>query len=266
MKVAVAQFAAGTDKSANLARISTLAAQAARAGARLAVFPEGSMHGFGGPRDDLRPAAEPLDGPFVEGLQQLAADLELTLVAGMFEAVPGDERVSNTAVVVDGRSGLVASYRKRHLYDAFDDRESDRFRAGAAGMPIVQMDGFRTAIAVCYDLRFPAFIQHAADCGAGMLVVPSAWVAGPMKEEHWSVLVRARAIENTMYVAAAAMTGSHYCGRSMIVDPFGVVTSMLGEAEGVAVGEVSEERLAEVRARLPLIAQRRAELDASAGP
>jgi predicted amidohydrolase len=265
MKVAVAQFAAVSDKAANLARIAALATEAAGAGARVAVFPEASMHGFGRPRDDLRPAAEPLDGPFVESLGRLASNLGLTLVVGMFEAIPGDERVSNTLVVVDRSGGLVTSYRKRHLFDAFDDRESNRFHAGGEGLPIVEVEGFRAAVAICYDLRFPAFIQHAADSGAELLMVPSAWVAGPMKEEHWGVMVRARAIENTMYVAAAAMTGPGYCGRSMIVDPFGVVTAALGEAEGVALAEVSRERLAEVRARLPLVAQRRAESEMTAG-
>ena len=259
MKIAVAQFSAGYDKTANLEHISALAEEAARAGAQLVVFPEGAMHGFGAPSDDLRPVAEPLDGKFVDGLHGLASRLRLTVVAGMFEAIPGDHRISNTAVVIDARRGLVASYRKRHLYDAFDERESDRIRPGAGDLPIVEVEGFKTAVAICYELRFPAFIQQAADRGAELLVVPSAWVAGPLKEEHWSVLLRARAIENTMYVAAAAMTGAGYCAQSMVVDPLGVVTAALGEAEGVTVAEVTKERLAEVRARLPLIAQRSAD-------
>ena len=266
MKIAVAQFSAGGDKTANLANISALAEEAAQAGARLVVFPEGAMHGFGAPSDDLRPAAEPLDGKFVDGLSRLASRLQLTLVAGMFETNPGDQRISNTAVVIDPRRGLVAAYRKRHLYDAFDERESDRIRAGGDDLPIVEVEGFSTAVAICYELRFPAFIQLAADRGAELLVVPSAWVAGPLKEEHWSVLLRARAIENTMYVAAAAMTGAGYCARSMVIDPLGVVTTALGEAQSVAVAEVTKERLAQVRSRLPLIAQRRAEANVPTGP
>jgi predicted amidohydrolase len=258
MKVAVAQYESGRDKTANLKRIAALAAEAASAGARLVVFPEGSMHTFGELTDDLRPAAEPVDGPFVEELRGLASRLGVTLVAGMFESIPGDHLISNTAVVVDPRKGLVAAHRKRHLYDAFGERESDRFHPGDADLPIIEVDGFSTAVAICYELRFPAFIQHAADRGADLLAVPSAWVAGPLKEEHWNIIVRARAIENTMYVAAAGMTGVGYCARSMVIDPMGMVMAGLGEAAGVAVAELSQDRLAQVRAKLPLVAQRRA--------
>jgi predicted amidohydrolase len=258
VRVAVAQFAPGADKPANLEQISRLAEQAARAGARIVVFPEGAMHTFGELTDDLSPAAEPLDGPFVTHVSRLAARLDLLVVAGMFEAIPGDHRIYNTAVAVDPRRGLVLTHRKRHLYDAFGERESDRFRAGAEEVPLIDIDGFSTAVVVCYELRFPAFIQEAADRGAELLVVPAAWVAGPLKEEHWTLMVRARAIENTMYVAAAGETGAGFCGRSMIVDPLGVVESGLGEAAGVAVGEITRERLASVRARLPLVEQRRA--------
>src|SRR5258708_8055126 len=124
MKVAVAQFASGPDKSSNLEHISALASEAARAGARLVVFPEGAMHTFGALTDDLSPVAEPLDGRFVAELTRLAALLDLTLIAGMFESIPGEHRIYNTAVVVDAASGLVASHRKRYLYDAFSEMES----------------------------------------------------------------------------------------------------------------------------------------------
>ena len=258
MRIAVAQYESGREKVSNLEHISTLAATAGLAAARLVVFPEGAMHTFGELTDDLSPGAEQLDGPFVTQLSRLASRLNITLVAGMFEAIPGDHRILNTAVVVDARNGLVAAHRKHFLFDAFGERESDRMVAGTEDLPLLDIDGFGVAVAICYELRFPAFIQHAADRGAELLIVPSAWVAGPLKEEHWTVMVRARAMENTMYVAAAGMTGIRYCGRSMIVDPLGVVEVAQGEAEGVAIGEVSKERLAQVRARLPLVKQRRA--------
>lgn len=258
MKVAVAQFESGSDKKANLERITTLAEAGALAGARLVVFPEGAMHTFGALKDDLRPAAEPLDGPFVGELRALASRLHVTLVVGMFESIPGERRIGNTAVVIDPSEGLVAVHRKRHLYDAFGELESERFRPGEADLPIIAVDGFRTAVAICYELRFPAFIQNAADRGADLLVVPSAWVAGPLKEEHWNLVVRSRALENTMYVAAAGMSGTGFCARSMVVDPMGVVIAGLGETAGVAVADVSQDRLAQVRAKLPLVAQRRA--------
>jgi predicted amidohydrolase len=257
VKVAVGQFAAGPDKTSNIERISALTSEAVKAGARLVVFPEGAMHTFGALTDDLAPAAEPLDGRFVDNLTRLTDRLGVTVVAGMFEAIPGDHRIYNTAVVVAPRDGLVASHRKRYLYDAFSEKESDRMVAGDEEMPLVEIDGFMTAVAICYELRFPSFIQGAADRGAELLALPAAWVAGPLKEEHWAITVRSRAIENTMYVAGAGMTGVGYCARSMVVDPLGVVLSGLAEAEGVTVAEVSKERLARARARLPLVAQRR---------
>jgi predicted amidohydrolase len=257
MKIAVGQFDAGADKSSNVEHIADLTRQAVKAGARLAVFPEGAMHTFGEPRDDLRSAAEPLDGPFVDALMRLAYRVEITLVAGMFESIPGDERVYNTAVVVHPRDGVIAAHRKRHLYDAFGDRESDRFKPGVDDPPLLDVEGFKTGLVIGYEIRFPAYIQALADRGADVLLVPAAWVAGPLKEEHWTVMTRARAMENTMYVAGAGMAGVRYCARSAVVDPLGVVQAGLAEGEGIAVADVSEERLARARARLPLVEQRR---------
>ena len=258
MKIAVGQFASGFDVAANIERIRVLSEQASREGARVAVFPESAMHTFGDLKDDLTRAAEALDGPFVEAVSRLATKLDMTIVAGMFEAIPGEQRIYNTAVVVAPRAGLTARYRKYHLYDAFEDRESDRIRPGDEEPPIFDLEGFHTALVVCYELRFPAYIQQLADRGAEVLLVPAAWVAGPLKEEHWTVMVRARAMENTMYVAGAGLSGAGYCAKSMIVDPMGVVERALGEAEGVVVADATKDRIAKVRRRLPLIEQRRA--------
>lgn len=258
MRVAVAQFSVTGDKPENLKRIGRLAEAAARGGARLAVFPECAMVDFGPSGGDLRGSAEPLDGPFVESLGRLAERLELTLAVGVFESIPGEGRVHNTTVVVDPRRGLLAAYRKRNLYDAFGEQESKNIRPGSEEPPLFEVDGFTAAVVVCYDLRFPSFVERIADRGADLLLVPAAWVAGPLKEDHWTVLIQARAIENTIYVAGAGQCGVRYCGLSRVVDPMGVVTSALGEAEGVTTADVSKERLAEVRARLPLLAQRRA--------
>jgi deaminated glutathione amidase len=256
MKIAVGQFASSADKTSNIERISALTSEAAKAGARLVVFPEGAMHTFGALTDDLAPAAEALDGRFVDNLTRLTDRLGVTVVAGMFESVPGDHRIYNTAVVIAPREGLVARHRKHFLYDAFSEKESDRMLAGTEDIPLVAVEDFTVAVAICYEVRFPAFIQQAADSGADLLALPAAWVAGPLKEDHWTITVRSRAIENTMYVAGAGMTGVGYCARSMIVDPLGVVLSGLAEAEGVTVSEISKERLAKARARLPLVAQR----------
>jgi deaminated glutathione amidase len=256
MKIGVAQFSAGMDKAANLQRITALVADAAAVGARLVVFPEAAMCDFGEPADDLRALAEPLDGPFVATLGRLASRHRLAIVAGMFETAPGDQRVLNTAVLVDADRGLVSAYRKQYLYDALGEVESDRLQAGDEAPEVVEIDGFRVAMIICYDMRFPSLVASVADRGAEVLLVPSAWVVGPLKEEHWTVLTHARAIENTMYVAGAGQGGPSYTARSVIVDPFGVTLASLGETPGVATAEVSHERLLAVRTKLPVLAQR----------
>jgi len=262
MKIAVSQFSATLDKRANLERIKRLAHEAAELGAKVMVLPEAAMCDFGRPDDDLRPLAETLNGAFVAALGRLADAHDLFLVAGMFESIPAASRIHNTAIAVAPRKGLVAAYRKRWLFDAFSDRESDRFQPGDGSSPLFEVGGFKVGVAICYELRFPGLFEELADRGAELILVPSAWVAGPLKEEHWKVLVQARAVDNTVYVAAAGQTGGRYAARSLIVDPFGSVLAGLGEAEGVAVAQISSERLAEVRERLPLLAQRRRAHDA----
>jgi predicted amidohydrolase len=264
MRIAVAQFGAGMTKPANLERIAALTARAADAGARLVVFPEGAMCDFGNKTDDLHSMAEPLDGRFVQTLSELAAQFEITVVAGMFESVPDDHLIFNSAVVVDPVKGLAGIYRKRHLFDAFGEIESERFRPGTEDPLLVEVDGFVVAVVICYDIRFASFIERAADGGADLLVAPAAWVAGPLKEEHLSVLARARAIDNTMFVAVGGQTGAVYTGRSVVVDPLGAILAGLGDAEGVAVAEVSREQLRSARARLPVLVQRRTALGTDA--
>lgn len=265
MRIAIGQFSAGMDKPANLARIAELTARAADAGAQVVVFPEGAMCDFGAPKDDLRGTAEPLNGRFVQTLSELAARFGLTMVAGMFESIPGEMLIYNSAVVVDPTKGLVGTYRKRHLFDAFGETESERFRRGGEDPLLIEVGGFKAAVVICYDMRFASFIERAADAGAELVVAPAAWVAGPLKEEHLSVLARARALDNTVYVAVGGQTGPAYTGRSVIVDPLGVTLAGLGDAEGVGVAEVSHERLKAARARLPVLAQRRAALNVGTG-
>jgi predicted amidohydrolase len=240
---------------ANLERISDLTARAADAGAKVVVFPEGAMCDFGAATDDLSSAAEPLDGPFIQALSALATRFALTVVAGMFESIPGEKLIYNSAVVVDPARGLVGTYRKRHLFDAFGETE---FQRGDEDPLLVEIGGFKTAVVICYDIRFASFIERAADAGAELLLAPAAWVAGPLKEEHLSVLAHARALDNTIYVAVGGQTGLAYTGRSVIVDPLGATLAGLGDAEGVAIAEISRERLKAARARLPVLAQRRA--------
>jgi predicted amidohydrolase len=216
------------------------------------------MCDFGEKGDDLRSLAEPLDGRFVTTLSELAARHRMTVVAGMFETIPGERLIYNSAVVVDPIKGLVGTFHKRHLFDAFGEVESERFRAGDEDPLQVEIDGFRAAVVICYDMRFASYIERAADGGAEMLLAPTAWVAGPLKEEHLSVVSRARALDNTIYVAVGGHSGIGYTGRSAIIDPLGAQIAGLGDGEGVAIADISHERLSDARTRLPVLVQRKA--------
>jgi predicted amidohydrolase len=135
--------------------------------------------------------------------------------------------------------------------------ESARFTPGAQRPPVVDVAGVKVGVMTCYDLRFPEVGRALADAGAQLVAVPAAWFRGPFKEEHWTVLLRARAIEDTVYVAGAGQCGTRYVGRSMVVDPMGVVVSALGEDEGVAMAQIDVRRLGRVRAGNPVLKQRR---------
>jgi len=258
MQIAIGQFASGEDTAANLARVGDLVKQAASAGARLLVLPEYSMFSVPTMDDRFVATAEPLDGRFVTELGHLAATHDLHIVVGMNEAIPGEDRIYNTVVALTPDRSIAATYRKTHLYDAFGYRESDRVQAGPLATPdTFRIDGLTFGMQTCYDLRFPEVTRTIVDAGADVLLLPAAWMPGPLKEDHWTTLVRARAIENTLYVAAADQNAPVGSGASMIVDPMGVVLAGLGERDGIAVADVDSARLAAVRARNPSVALRR---------
>lgn len=256
--VAIVQFAPGMDKNVNLTELRMLATEAAARGAEVVVAPEYSM--FTPPRIDERlvESAEPLDGTFGTGLAQIARELGIFLVAGMNERLSDVSRISNTLVAMNPNGELVATYRKLHLYDAFGYQESAVIAAGEIAEPQTFACGELTfGLQTCYDLRFPEVTRRIVDVGADVLLLPAQWVPGPLKEDHWTTLVRARAIENTMYVAAADQSARSGSGASLVVDPMGVVLCSLGEQVGVATATVSAQRIAEVREKNPALALRR---------
>ncbi|MGE5132084.1 MAG: carbon-nitrogen hydrolase family protein [Gemmatimonadota bacterium] len=264
MRVALCQLPVSPEPDVNLGRVREALASAAAGGAALAVFPEATQVRFG---SDLRAAAEPLDGPFGKGLAGAARDTGVALVAGVFEPAPGG-RVYNTAVAYDAAGTLTAAYRKIHLFDSLGERESAVVAPGSEPV-VADLAGLRTGFLTCYDIRFPEQARALAARGAELIVVPSAWAAGLFKEEHWVTLVRARAIENTVWVAAAgqvpdtaapptrAPTG---VGRSMLVDPMGTVRADAGSRPGVTVADLDPALTAQVRQALPCLEHRRADI------
>ncbi|WP_245672888.1 carbon-nitrogen hydrolase family protein [Aldersonia kunmingensis] len=258
LPIAVAQFGATTDKAANLEEIRRLAIEAAEAGARLVVAPEYAMFTDRKLDQSAVAAAEPLDGPFVSELGAIAKQLAIHLIAGVNESVPGEDRIWNTLVALAPDGSLASVYRKLHLYDAFGFSESAVVRPGdIVDAPTFGIDGVTVGLQTCYDVRFPEVSRRLVDAGAQLVVVSAQWISGPLKEDHWSTLVRARAIENTLYVVASAQSPPNGAGCSMIVDPMGVVLANLGERTGTANATISSQRVAEVRLRNPALELRR---------
>jgi deaminated glutathione amidase len=261
MRVALCQIPVSGDPQVNVGRMREALGEAARQQADLAVFPEGTQARFG---TDLRSIAEPPEGAFGKNIAEMAGQFGIAVVAGLFEPAE-DGRVHNTAAAFDGAGRLVATYRKIHVFDSFGQRESDVVAPGSEPV-VADLAGLRVGFLTCYDVRFPEHARALAARGAELLVIPSAWAAGLFKEEHWVTLVRARAIENTVWVAAAgqvpdpgepptrAPTG---VGRSMVVDPLGVVRLDLGPYPGVAVAEIDSGLTARVRADVPCLQHRR---------
>jgi deaminated glutathione amidase len=261
MRVALCQIPVSSQPSVNLGRVRAALAEAAGQGADLAVFPEATQIRFG---CDPRPVAAPPDGPFGTALAAAAKEAGVALVAGIFTPAP-DGRVFNTAVAFDRAGELVTAYRKLHLFDALGQRESDLVAPGAEPA-LAKLAGLSVGFQICYDLRFPELTRLLAGRGAELVVVPAAWAAGLFKEDHWITLARARAIENTVWLAAAgqvpdpdepptrAPTG---IGRSVLIDPMGAVRLDLGPYPGVAVADVDTDLTARVRATLPSLEHRR---------
>lgn len=257
LAVGVAQFAPTADTEANLVAIEELVATASGRGARVIVFPEYSSY-FVDPFDEsLAANAQELDGPFVQVLARIAAAHDVVVVAGLLERAEDGRRVRNTVVAV-GPEGLRAHYRKLHLYDAFGQRESDWIEAGDLGEPrTFEFGGLRFGLMTCYDLRFPEVGRLLVDAGADVFLVPAEWVRGPLKEHHWRTLLHARAIENTVFVAAADHPPPLGVGSSLIVDPQGVELAAVGTATDVAVAHLDVGAVARVRRVNPALQLRR---------
>ncbi|HVA21983.1 MAG TPA: carbon-nitrogen hydrolase family protein [Candidatus Micrarchaeia archaeon] len=261
IRIAVAQMEASEDKASNRDVVARLCRCAARGGASLCLFPEEAMVSlYGG----ARPAdtAESMRGAFVSLLRSLALEHDMTIVAGMHERLRGSDRAYNTIVVVGARGDVLHRYRKLHLYDAFGYCESDQIVPGDGPLVVFDVEPFRLGLLNCYDLRFPEVTRLLVESRADVLLVPAAWQRGPLKEDHWRTLVRARAIENTCWILAAGQAGEHCIGLSMVVDPLGVVRAQLGEErEGVVIHDIDTERIAVSRRLLPGLDQRRYRVD-----
>lgn len=168
----------------------------------------------------------------------------------------GEGRAANTLVAL--RQGkIIAQYQKLHLYDAFNIQESRLVDAGRQIPPLIEVDGMRVGLMTCYDLRFPELALSLALSGAQLIVLPAAWVKGPLKEHHWATLLAAQALDTTCYLVAAGECGTRNIGQSRIVDPLGTTLAGAGERPQLIFAELSADYIQQVRERLPVLQNRR---------
>ena len=266
MKIALVQTVTGSDTMDNFAHLAPLVRDAAAQGASLIVLPEGASQAFEQGRLDTQ--AEDLDGTFATNMRDLAGELGVTIVAGMFR--PADtvqrgektiNRVYNTALITG--NSLHEGYDKIHTYDAFNYRESDTVRPGER-LVTFEHDGVTVGVATCFDIRFPEQFQALADRGAQVIVVPTSWADGPGKVEQWRILTAARALDAGVFIAAAGQSrpdletkagepsGPTGAGHSTVVDPSGTRIAEAGYGPETLVVDIDPEETVKQRKRLPL--------------
>jgi predicted amidohydrolase len=259
MRIALAQILSGTDPAANLRLVRQYTDRAVDAGAQLVVFPEATMCRFGVP---LAPIAEPLDGPWANGVRRIAAEAGITVIAGMF-APAGDGRVTNTLIAVG--PGTDAHYHKIHLYDAFGFAESRTVAPGHEPV-VVRVDDVAVGLSICYDIRFPELYTELARRGAQLIAICASWGAGPGKLEQWTLLARARALDSTSYIAAAGQgdpgdslpgsTAPTGVGGSLVASPFGEVVTSAGAGAALLVTEIDLDTVAAARDTIAVLRNR----------
>ncbi len=267
MRVAAVQLNSTADFDRNLERADRFTRAAAADGAQLVVLPEKwSVLGRGAA---LQAGAQPLDGPAIGWARAVARELGIDLVAGSIsERADGEPRLRNTSVHVGPDGEIRAAYRKVHMFDVVVEgtvyRESEHEDAGEELVVSEAAGGVQVGLSICYDIRFPEMYRIMAVRGARIFSVPAAFTV-PTTRDHWEVLLRARAIEDQAFVVAANQIGEHDCGppalrsggRSMIVDPWGLVLACAADAEGHIVADLDLEAQARIRRDLPALANRR---------
>jgi predicted amidohydrolase len=252
-----------TDKKKNLAQSKDYIEEARCKNAQIICFPEFQM-GFS-PSDqkpiELSKISEGVNtGNFLRTLSRYAKENEIDIISTIYEKARIKYKVFDSAIAIRKDGVIVSRYRKIHLYDALGFRESDKFLAGNSIEKPFQFEAAKIGLMICYDIRFPEVSRILSVLGAEFLVIPSAWVHGIMKEEHWQTFIKTRAIENGIYVIAPDQIGNLYTGRSMVVDPFGTVLLDMGNKEGMEVVELEKSDIIKVRANLPLLKNRRTDV------
>jgi predicted amidohydrolase len=261
--IALVQMRSTESKEDNLKASVDYIGEAADRKASLVCFPEFQM-AFSSSKQSARDLANEVaeyvkGGNFVSVLCKAAKHNKINVIATIYEKNRdrNEFRVHDTAVLINNNGRIASVYRKLHLYDALGFKESSKLIQGnIIERPVATVVG-KVGLMICYDIRFPEMSRILTVKGADLLVAPSAWVQGIMKEEHWKTMVMARAIENGSYMIAPDQVGNMYSGRSMVADPFGTVVLDMGDKQGIDIVEIDKTRIMEVRKSLPLLKNRR---------
>lgn len=264
-RTALVQMKSTVNKEQNLAYSLELINEAAKNKARLICFPEFQM-AYSPPEqkpEALHKIAEKMDGNFVSTLSYSAKQNKINVIATIYEITNTNKqyhKVFDTAIIINDLGKLKSVYRKVHLYDALGFKESKKLVAGSIIERPTRTSVGNLGLLICYDMRFPEISRILTVNGANILASPSAWVAGFMKQEHWEIMVKARAIENGVYVIAPNQVGNIYCGHSMVIDPFGSTLVDMGHREGIEIIDIDSSRIDTIRRTLPLLMNRRTDV------
>lgn len=264
---AVVQLQSSDDVCANLSAVHRAASEASQRGARVVVLPENFAYfGTEAGRADVAENLATKDGPIMSALASACREFGVYVIGGgMPEKSTVAERPYNACVVLNPDGELIACYRKIHLFDVTlpsgQTYNETRSTSPGSDVVVVDIEGFRFGLSVCYDLRFPALFEQLRGQGAEVLVVPAAFTQ-LTGQDHWQPLLQARAIENQCWLLAAGQWGKHpgdraTYGHSMIIDPWGTVVAQCPNQHSVAVSTLDSERTLDVRARIPCYSHRR---------
>ena len=262
MKVGVVQFKASTKKEDNLKKIISYISKASSKNATLCAFPEFIMFYTNSSQTakQLANLAETIKGNFVTTIAKAAKINHIQVIGSFYEKSRKKDRVYDTSFVVNESGRVISTYRKIHLYDALGFKESNKMVSGSKITKPVKTSLGKVGMMICYDLRFPEMARSLAVAGSEVLVVPSAWVKGNMKEEHWITINKTRAIENGCYVIAPDQVGNIYCGRSLVVDPYGKILLDMKKKQCIDFVNIDLNKVKKIRKILPLLKNRRTDI------
>jgi predicted amidohydrolase len=264
-RAAIVQMKSSEEKEHNLAYSVKLINEAAKRKAQLICFPEFQMAYSPAEQktESLHRIAEKISGNFVSTLSNSARQNKINVIATMYEIINTNEKsqkVFDTGIIINELGKVQSIYRKVHLYDALGFKESKKLLAGSIIEKPSKTSVGNLGLQICYDMRFPEISRILTVNGANILVSPSAWVAGFMKKVHWEVMVRARAIENGVYVLAPNQVGNIYCGHSMAIDPFGATVLDMKNRQGIEYVDIDTAKIDTTRRTLPLLMNRRTDV------